>query len=134
MRICKLLLIVLRPKASKARQAQSRMKALEKMDVVGAVIADRAIQFVFPNPQQIASPMISINHADVGYVEGQPVLKRVHKNINNDDRIALLGANGEGKSTLMKLIADRLGVMDGDVTRSKKAKNRLFLTASNRRT
>ena len=108
--------------ASKARQAQSRMKALEKMDIVDAVIADRATQFIFPNPKQIASPMISINHADVGYAEGQPVLKRVHKNIDNDDRIALLGANGEGKSTLMKLIADRLGVMNGEITRSNKLK------------
>lgn len=108
--------------ASKARQAQSRMKALAKMDIVDAVIADRAIQFVFPNPKQIASPMISINHANVGYDEGQPILKNIHRNIDNDDRIALLGANGEGKSTLMKLIADRLGVMDGEVVRSNKLK------------
>jgi ATP-binding cassette subfamily F protein 3 len=108
--------------ASKARQAQSRMKALDKMDIVDAVIAERAVQFTFPDPVQISSPMLSINHADVGYAEGQPILKRVHKNINNDDRIALLGANGEGKSTLMKLIADRLGVMKGDVFRSTKLK------------
>lgn len=107
-------------KASKARQAQSRIKALEKMDIVDAVIASRGIQFKFPNPEQIASPMLSINHSDVGYAEGQPILKRVHRNIDNDDRIALLGANGEGKSTLMKLIAGRLGVMKGEVFRSKK--------------
>lgn len=109
-------------KASKARQAQSRMKALEKMDIVDAVIANRAIQFVFPNPKQIPSPMISINHANVGYDEGKPILKNIHRSIDNDDRIALLGANGEGKSTLMKLIADRLGVMGGEVTRSNKLK------------
>ena len=106
--------------ASKARQAQSRVKALERMDLVDAVIADRAIKFIFPNPDKIASPMISINHADVGYTEGKPILKRVHKNIDFDDRIALLGVNGEGKSTMMKLIADRLGVMKGDVFRSTK--------------
>ncbi len=106
--------------ASKARQAQSRVKALERMDIVDAVIADRAVRFVFPNPDKIASPMISINHADVGYVEGKPVLKRVHKNIDHDDRIALLGVNGEGKSTMMKLIAGRLGFMKGDVVRSGK--------------
>ena len=109
-------------KASKARQAQSRMKALEKMDIVDAVIADRTIQFSFPNPKQIPSPMISINHADVGYGDDAPILKRIHRNIDNDDRIALLGANGEGKSTLMKLIADKLGVMNGEVTRSEKLK------------
>lgn len=107
-------------KASKARQAQSRIKALERMDLVDAVIADRAVRFVFPNPDKIASPMLSINHADVGYVEGKPILKRVHKSITTDDRIALLGVNGEGKSTLMKLIADRLGVMKGEVFRLNK--------------
>lgn len=106
--------------ASKARQAQSRVKTLEKLDIVDAVIADRAVRFVFPNPDKIPSPMLSINHADVGYTEGDPVLKRVHKNIDNDDRIALLGANGEGKSTLMKLIAGRLGVMKGDIFRTSK--------------
>jgi ATP-binding cassette subfamily F protein 3 len=106
--------------ASKARQAQSRVKALEKLDMVDAVIADRAVKFVFPNPEKIASPMLSINHADVGYTEGNPVLRRVHKNIDNDDRIALLGANGEGKSTLMKLIAGRLEVMKGETFRTSK--------------
>lgn len=106
--------------ASKARQAQSRMKALERMDIVDAVIAERAVRFVFPNPNEIASPMLSINHADIGYTEGQPVLKRVHKNVDHDDRIALLGANGEGKSTLMKLIAGRMDVMKGEVFRSNK--------------
>lgn len=108
-------------KASKARQAQSRMKALEKMDIVDAVIADRAVRFTFPNPDgKIPSPMISVNHADIGYTEDKPILKRVHENIDLDDRIALLGANGNGKSTLMKLIAGKLGVLKGDIVRSSK--------------
>ncbi len=107
-------------KASKARQAQSRMKALEKMDIVDAVIAERAIRFSFPNPEKIPSPMLSINHADVGYVEGLPILKKVNDNIDREDRIALLGANGNGKSTLIKLIAGKLGVMNGDIFRSGK--------------
>ncbi len=107
-------------KASKARQAQSRIKAMERMDMVDAVIADRAVRFVFPNPDKTSSPMISINKADVGYTEGQPILRQVHENIDFDDRIALLGANGNGKSTLMKLIAGKLGVMSGEVVRSSK--------------
>ncbi|MBU0799622.1 MAG: ATP-binding cassette domain-containing protein, partial [Alphaproteobacteria bacterium] len=107
-------------KASKARQAQSRMKAIEKMDMVDAVIADRSVRFTFPNPDKIGTPMISINHADIGYTEGNPVLKRVHQNIDNDDRIALLGANGNGKSTLIKLVAGKLEAMSGDMFRSSK--------------
>lgn len=106
--------------ASKARQAQSRIKALEKMDIVDAVIADRGVRFTFPNPDKIASPMITINHADVGYTEGMPILKKVNDNIDRDDRIALLGANGNGKSTLIKLIAGKLGVMNGEIFRSSK--------------
>ncbi|MES2729083.1 MAG: ABC-F family ATP-binding cassette domain-containing protein [Pseudomonadota bacterium] len=107
-------------KASKARQAQSRVKALERMDIVDAVIADRAVKFTFPDPDKIASPMITLHHADVGYTAGVPILKRVNDNIDNDDRIALLGANGNGKSTLMKLIAGKLGIMGGNMFRSGK--------------
>lgn len=108
-------------KASKARQAQSRMKALEKMDIVDAVIADRAVRFRFPSPEgKIPSPMISVTNADIGYTEGKPVLRRVRENIDIDDRIALLGANGNGKSTLMKLIAGKLGAMKGEVFRTGK--------------
>ncbi len=106
--------------ASKARQAQSRMKALERMDVVDAVISARAVHFTFPNPEKISSPMIAIDKADIGYTDGEPVLKQVFETISHDDRIAILGANGNGKSTMMKLIAGKLGVMSGDLMRSPK--------------
>lgn len=107
-------------KASKARQAQSRMKALEKMDIVDAVIASRGIQFKFPNPDKIPSPMISIDHVDIGYTEGVPILKNVYERLDSDDRVALLGANGNGKSTLIKLIAGKLSPLKGDMFRSGK--------------
>jgi ATP-binding cassette subfamily F protein 3 len=106
--------------ASKARQAQSRMKAIERMDIVDAVIADRAVRFTFPSPDKIASPILSLREADVGYVEGQPILRNLKTSIDIDDRIALLGANGNGKSTLMKLIAGRLDVQKGELFRSGK--------------
>ena len=106
--------------AAKATQAQSRVKALEKMDLVDAVIAERAVRFSFPNPDKIPSPMLSINKADVGYTEGMPILRNVNETIGIDDRVALLGANGNGKSTLMKLIAGKLGAMKGDIFRSGK--------------
>lgn len=107
-------------KASKATQAQSRVKAMERMDIVDAVIAERAVKFVFPNPDKIPSPMLTIQKADIGYVEGKPILRSVHESLDNDDRIALLGANGNGKSTLMKLIAGKLGIQSGEMFRSGK--------------
>ena len=108
--------------ASKARQAQSRMKAIERMDMVDAVIASRAVRFTFPNPSKIASPMLSMSKADVGYTAGQPILRQIVASFDTDDRIALLGANGNGKSTLIKLIAGKLDAMGGEVTRSGKMK------------
>jgi len=96
------------------------VKALERMDLVDAVIADRAIRFTFPDPEEISRPMIALRHADVGYVEGKPILRRITENIDPDDRIALLGANGNGKSTLIKLIAGKLDAMQGDMVRSSK--------------
>jgi ATP-binding cassette, subfamily F, member 3 len=109
-----------RASAAKAAQAQSRIKALERMDMVDAVIADRAIRFTFPDPEKLSPPLIAIRNVDVGYTEGKPVLRRIHENIDTGDRIALLGANGNGKSTMMKLIAGRLSPMAGEMVRSSK--------------
>jgi len=107
-------------KASKAKQAQSRLKSIERMDMVDALIAERSTNFKFPQPEEIGSPIITIDHVDIGYTEGQPVLKDVNLSISGDDRIALLGANGNGKSTLIKLISGNLEAMSGDIHRSGK--------------
>jgi len=109
-------------KASKAKQAQSRLKSLEKMDLVDAVISDRAIKFSFPKPENLGSSIITLDHVDVGYEKDNPVLKDINLSISNDSRIALLGANGNGKSTLIKLISEKIEPMNGEIIKSKKLK------------
>ena len=106
-----------RAKASKARQAQSRIKALEKMKPIAAMIEDSVKPFSFPEPvKTVASPIIAIDNASVGYQAGKPILKKLSLRIDADDRIALLGANGNGKSTFAKLLAGRLKAETGTMT------------------
>ena len=108
-------------KASKAAQAQSRVKALARMQPIAAEIEDRVVPFRFPAPEKLlASPILQFERASVGYAAGAPVLSRLDLRIDQDDRIALLGANGNGKSTFAKLIAGRLPTMDGTMRRSQK--------------
>ena len=114
-------------KATKARQAQSRVKMLEKMGPVTAMVTDDVTPARIPEPEKLLSPpIIAIDDADVGYEPGRPVLKNLTLRIDNDDRIALLGSNGNGKSTLVKLIAGRLEPTDGTVTRASKLKIAYF--------
>ncbi|MFC5583839.1 ABC-F family ATP-binding cassette domain-containing protein [Nitratireductor kimnyeongensis] len=106
-----------RYKASKARQAQSRLKALERMSPMAAVVNETVLPFRFPNPEKaVASPIIALDGGALGYTPGKPVLRGLTLRIDNDDRIALLGANGNGKSTFAKLIADRLTLEKGTKT------------------
>ncbi len=104
-----------RAKASKARQAQSRLKMIEKMDIVDAVMADRVSAFIFPQPEELRSPIITLDNVDAGYEMGNPILRKLNLRIDMDDRIALLGANGNGKSTLVKLLSGRLEPMAGEI-------------------
>jgi ATP-binding cassette, subfamily F, member 3 len=108
-------------KASKARQAQSRVKMLERMKPVTALVTQDVHEISFPKPEKALSPpIIALDNVSVGYEPGKPVLNRVTLRIDTDDRIALLGANGNGKSTLVKLIANRLVPFSGQVTRADK--------------
>ncbi|MCA1388971.1 ABC-F family ATP-binding cassette domain-containing protein [Bradyrhizobium sp. IC3123] len=108
-------------KASKARQAQSRVKMLERLKPITALVTEDVREISFPAPEKILSPpIIAVDNASVGYDPASPVLGRVTLRIDNDDRIALLGANGNGKSTLVKLLAGRLAPFSGKVTRADK--------------
>ncbi len=111
-----------RAQASKARQAQSRLKAIERMDIVDAVIAERVTAFTFPDPGELKSPLIQLEKLDAGYAPDKPVLKNLNLNIDAGDRIALLGANGNGKSTLVKILSGRLDPLSGKITKSSKLK------------
>ena len=116
-----------RAKASKARQAQSRIKALERMKPIAAMVNDTVRPFSFPEPvKTVASPIIAINGGTVGYTAGNPVLKQLTLRIDADDRIALLGANGNGKSTFAKLLAGRLKLETGSMTVAPQLKVAIF--------
>src|SRR3954465_5805031 len=108
-------------KASKARQAQSRVKMLERLKPIRALVTEDVREITFPAPEKILSPpIIAADNVVVGYDPTTPVLNRVTLRVDNDDRIALLGSNGNGKSTLVKLLAGRLAPFSGKVTRADK--------------
>ncbi|QFT32694.1 putative ABC transporter ATP-binding protein YheS [Labrenzia sp. THAF82] len=115
-----------RYKASKARQAQSRLKMLEKMQPIAALTEESSRPIQFPDPEnQLAPPILKLEDVATGYGETK-ILRQLTLNIDTDDRIALLGANGNGKSTFAKLISGRLAAMAGDVTKASKLKIAFF--------
>ncbi|HMM91454.1 ABC-F family ATP-binding cassette domain-containing protein [Bradyrhizobium sp.] len=108
-------------KASKARQAQSRVKMLERMKPVTALVTQDVHEISFPQPEKLLSPpIIAVDDVSVGYEPAKPVLNRVTLRVDTDDRIALLGSNGNGKSTLVKLLANKLQPFSGRITRAEK--------------
>ena len=109
-----------RAKATKARQAQSRLKMLEKMEPTAAIVDTDVLPIHLPSPEkQLSPPIIAMERGAVGYDE-RVVLSRLNLSLSNDDRIGLLGANGNGKSTFAKLLAGRLQPMGGDIVRATK--------------
>ena len=114
-----------RYKASKARQAQSRLKQLEKMQPILALSEQAVAPFHFSTPEELPAPLMSLESVAVGY-DKKPVLRKLDLRLDADDRIALLGANGEGKSTLSKLFAGRLQPLSGDIVKSTKLRIGFF--------
>ena len=108
-------------KASKAKQAQSRLKALEKMQPITAMVDDHIKPFQFPNPKKrMSPPMIYIEDGSVGYEPEKPILTNIGVSLGPEDRVGLLGANGNGKSTMAKLLSGRLKIKTGHMKRSNK--------------
>ena len=109
-----------RAKATKAAQAQSRLKILAKMEPVTAIVDGHVLPFHLPSPHKpLSPPLIAMDDASAGYGE-EPVLRRLSLSISDDDRIGLLGANGNGKSTFAKLVSGRLKAQGGSVRHSSK--------------
>jgi ATP-binding cassette subfamily F protein 3 len=109
-------------KASKAKQAQSRVKAIERMEKVAPMLASADFNFEFKEPGNIPNPMLSITAADFGYiVDGEPrvIVRNVSRSVLAGQRIGILGANGQGKSTVVKTIARDLAALNGTITEGK---------------
>lgn len=109
-----------RYKAHTAKQAQSRMKALGRMEPIAAVAEDPSLSFDFPSPDELRPPLISLDDAEVGYVADTPVLSHLNLRIDPDDRIAFVGRNGNGKTTLARLLSGHLDPFQGQVGASTK--------------
>ena len=118
--------------ASKARQAQSRIKALAKLADEPVAADERTPDLTFPEPAALAPPLLSLADVAVGYEPGRPVLRGLDLRIDPAERIALLGANGNGKSTFAKLLADLLPAERGTRDAGAQARRRLFRAASDR--
>jgi ATP-binding cassette subfamily F protein 3 len=116
-----------RAKATKARQAQSRLKLLAKLQPIDARVPDEVREIAIPSPDKpLSPPIIALDDVAVGYETGSPVLRRLTLRIDADDRIALIGQNGNGKSTLVKLLTGRLAPFSGTVIRADKLKSAYF--------
>lgn len=114
-----------RYKATKAKQAQSRIKMIEKLGAAPQIPKDPEAHFAFPSPEKLNNSLLTIEEGIAGYDE-KPVLEHLNLRIEPDDRIALLGANGNGKSTLAKILSHRLLLMGGKMTTAKKMKIAYF--------
>ena len=115
-----------RAQATKARQAQSRLKAIQRLATIELPPDDATVTFNFPEPAAMAPPLISLDRVSVGYTANTPILTGLDMRIDPDDRIALLGSNGNGKSTFAKLLAGRLELMAGHQHRAAKLKVGFF--------
>lgn len=109
-------------RASTAKQAQSRQKALARMQPIAALVEDPTLSFDFPSPDEMKPPLVTMDMASVGYEAGKPILQKLNLRLDPDDRVALLGRNGNGKTTLARLLAAQLPLMGGELNAPGKLK------------
>ena len=109
-----------RAKATKARQAQSRIKALAKLKPITLALDDATVPITFPQPEELPPPLLTMESVSAGYAPGKPVLRDLSLRVDSDDRIALLGSNGNGKSTFAKLVSGALAPEAGEILRGRK--------------
>jgi ATP-binding cassette, subfamily F, member 3 len=109
-----------RYKQSKARQAQSRIKMIAKLEKIELPVDEHVAPIRIPKPHAANPPLVTMDGVAVGYEPGKPVLSALSLRLDPDDRVALLGKNGNGKSTLAKLLADKLPPMSGEIVRARK--------------
>lgn len=107
-----------RAKATKARQAQSRLKELARMEEIAPAHIDSPFDFVFPHPGKFSDPLLNLSHAQLGYGDN-PIVEKVNISIHPGSRIGLLGANGAGKSTLIKSLAGEISLLGGQFTQGE---------------
>ncbi|MGH7032480.1 MAG: ABC-F family ATP-binding cassette domain-containing protein, partial [Stellaceae bacterium] len=115
-----------RAKASKARQAQSRVKALARLEPIEIAQDEAPVRFDFPEPQELSPPLLTLDRVAAGYEPDKPVLRGLDLRLDPDDRIALLGANGNGKTTFARLLAGRLQPFSGEIRRAPRLRAGYF--------
>jgi len=112
--------------AKRASMVQSRIKSLQKMELIEELLEDPTVIFIFPTPDPLRPPLLKIDHGSFGYTDQAPILKNVNFAVDMESRIAIVGANGVGKTTLLKMITGDLNLSDGESTRHNRLRTAMF--------
>lgn len=112
--------------AKRASLVQSRLKAINKMELIDEVVEDPSCVFIFPTPDKLRPPLLKIEDGSFGYNKEKPILKGINLTVDCESRYAIVGANGVGKSTLLKLLVGELALFEGNQYRNNRLRCSLF--------